>query len=329
MGFGRLSMKKTLKPVVHKDEYTELVEKEVNAFFAEIFEPLFGLLPRADTRENASFSALRAALENGKLYYSGEGFHGELSAAVSKELRALGAEFSEGTFRITLNQLPLDLRMLISAAKTKAEDLHHEILNTLNAMEGAVPIAATGLTFTGAVDRIVQDLQKQFFESITAEVDSGSLAVPANLTPEIERVMRETLTLNTDIEVKNFTAEQIAELRAKVQQNLFQGGRPDRLEGIIQTQFGVNQRKARFIAENETSLAVSKFREERYKALGSKEYKWSTSHDSKVRHDHKLLDGRTFFWDTPPVVDIPTGRRRNPGEDYNCRCVALPIISIS
>ena len=311
-------MKKVLQGVYHKNEYTELVEKEVLAYFEEIFEPLFDLLHHNQAARENALSALRTALNNGKVWYADGKVVGEYSAAVSRELRSLGATLIDGVFHLPLTSLPLDIRTAIAASKARGEAMHHDVLNTLNAMEANIALAATGLTFKAAVDRIVTDLQKQFMESVVKEIDSGSLAVPAQMTPEIEQAMREQLTLNTDIEVKNFTAEQIEDLRIKVQQNLFAGGRPDRLEGILQTQFGVNQRKARFIAENETSLAVSKFRELRYKSLGSEQYVWSTSHDNLVRHDHKMLDGRTFEWSNPPVVDVPTGRRRNPGEDYNC-----------
>ncbi len=321
-------MKRVLKGIAHKDEYTELVETEINSFFSDIFEPIFELLQK-DARENTTLGAVRTALSKGQIWYADGKFTGEFSAAISRELRSIGATFSDGAFHISVSDMPMDLRSAVATARLQAETAHHTLLNTLNAMEANLPAAVTGLVFTKAVDKIVADLQKQFLESVAKEVDSGSLAVPSNITPEIARVMSEQLTHNTDIEIKNFTAEQIAELREKVQQNLFAGGRPDRLEGLIRTQFGVNQRKARFIAENETSLAISKFREERYKALGSTQYVWSTSHDGKVRHDHKVLDGRTFSWDTPPVVDFPSGRRRNPGEDYNCRCVALPIVNLA
>lgn len=323
-------MKKILKPIYHRDEYTEAVEKEILPYFAEVFAPLLDAVKGEPvSRMNEETSALRAALQSGKVWYHDGRFEGEFSAAISRELRAMGAVFSDGVFHLASSALPVGLRSEISKLKLKAEDMHHEVLNTLNAMQATAPLAATGLVFTKAVDNIVADLQRQFLESVASEAGSGSLAVPANITPQIAATMAEELTRNTDIEVKNFTAEQIQELREKVQQNLFAGGRADRLVGMIEAQFGVNQRKARFIAENETSLAVSKFREERYKALGSREYVWSTSHDNKVRHDHKVLDGRTFSWDSPPVVDSPTGRRRNPGEDYNCRCVSRPIVNLS
>jgi len=48
-------------------------------------------------------------------------------------------------------------------------------------------------------------------------------------------------------------------------------------------------------------------------------YVWETRGDSKVRLSHRRNEGKIYRWDTPP----PTG---HPGQDYNCRCLALPFV---
>jgi len=82
------------------------------------------------------------------------------------------------------------------------------------------------------------------------------------------------------------------------------------------------------IARQETSLFVSKYREERYTGAGITEYIWSTSKDQRVRPDHAALDHQVFSWDSPPVTDRATGKRNNPGADFGCRCLALPVIRL-
>lgn len=61
---------------------------------------------------------------------------------------------------------------------------------------------------------------------------------------------------------------------------------------------------------------------------GVQEYIWSDSGDSRVRSGHHRLNGKKFRWDDPPVVDERTGRRCHPGEDFQCRCVAIPVFDI-
>ena len=72
---------------------------------------------------------------------------------------------------------------------------------------------------------------------------------------------------------------------------------------------------------------VSKYRQIRYEDVGIRRYMWSTSGDVRVRHDHKELNGKIFYFDNPPITDKATGARNNPGEDFGCRCVAIPVMS--
>jgi SPP1 gp7 family putative phage head morphogenesis protein len=53
--------------------------------------------------------------------------------------------------------------------------------------------------------------------------------------------------------------------------------------------------------------------------VGIEKCRWSTSLDERVRETHKLLEGKIFRYD-----DLP-----KEYNDYNCRCVLIPIIEIS
>ena len=55
---------------------------------------------------------------------------------------------------------------------------------------------------------------------------------------------------------------------------------------------------------------------------GYTHYIWHSQDDAKVRSDHAANEGKIFSWDNPP----PTG---HPGEDFNCRCWAEPVIGNS
>lgn len=50
------------------------------------------------------------------------------------------------------------------------------------------------------------------------------------------------------------------------------------------------------------------------------QYVWRTLRDERVRPSHRMNDGRVFSWSDPPA----TG---HPGEDYNCRCEAVPFVA--
>lgn len=293
-----------------------------------LFDPLDAVLKEYNVRENEKrddqHSALWAALMAGTVWYAHGVFSGTFNAAISRSLRSLGAVRRGATFALAVGDLPVVLRGAVATSGYHAQELHKAITALLDAMEPHIADAPTGITFANTVDTITQDLQEQFSESVS----SVEGLPPASPVPEdLKLSLRDEMMGDTDLAAKNFTLEELTKLRATVSDNLSSGARPDQLSKVIAAEFGVAQRKARIIADSETSLLVSRFRQRRYQDLGSKSYRWETSHDEKVRpthgesNNHRILDGRVFEWSSPPVVDSATGRRRHPGEDFGpCRC---------
>ncbi len=331
-------MKIVLAPIRHRDAYTRAIERLVLDYFDEvIFAPLIDLLEDANVhiKENAVATALIAALRAGRIWYADGEFSGTFNAAISGELRALGATFNKtkGTFHLNPVSLPMEIRGVAAQSIEASKTLHTTIADTLDAMQANSLQATTGINVGGALASIVADLNKQFktsVEPMDVEVVTGldTVEVAADLTPGIEKALREQVTENLELTIKDFVQEEIPKLRAEVQANAFAGYRTDRLADIIRARYGVSKRKAAFLADQETGLAVAKFREARYREIGSRSYKWSTSHDERVRLDHRHLDQQIFSWDSPPVTNRATGDRNHPGEDFRCRCVAMPILEI-
>ena len=330
-------MKATLDPIIHRDGYNAPIENELVEYLREtIYQPLIDILDAHTQRTNAEdvkhSTALWLALIAGAVWYADGQFRGSFSSAISRELRTYGATKTLLGFALAPSELPLAVRTLLVSIRLKNEALHKEILGTLARIEENFTSAPTGLRFRKDVDTVVTDLQKQLAESVSKV---KALEVP-KLSPQMAQVLTEKLTAGTESAIKGFTATTTADLRAKVQQNFQTGGRAARLREIIEAEYGVGKRRAALIADNETSLLVAAFRQERYEQIGCRQYIWRTMQDSRVRpthgesNNHRVLDGRVFSWDAPPVVDAATGRRRHPGQDYGpCRCVALPILNLT
>jgi len=87
----------------------------------------------------------------------------------------------------------------------------------------------------------------------------------------------------------------------------------------ITKQFGVAERRANFIARDQVNKLNGQLTQLRQQDVGIEEYIWQTAEDERVRPTHEVNDQKTFRWDDPP----DTG---HPGFDYNCRCVAIPVI---
>ena len=89
---------------------------------------------------------------------------------------------------------------------------------------------------------------------------------------------------------------------------------------------------ANFLVRNETEIFTAKFYELECRKLGITHYKWLATGDERTRPMHKMLaeeskKGTVYRFDDPPVTDVK-GNRNNPGEDYNCRCVAVAVTSV-
>lgn len=334
-------MRRVLAPIIHRDSYDHSIEREIVGYFREaIFGPLldlvesFGVVPDPEDqgKQNASTTAVERALRTGKLWYTGDVFSGELTAATSKELRALGAIWNrdERTFRLALEKMPIDLRSAIGAVSQRAGELHQNVKHQLTLIQKTVAIATTGILLYKAIDWITSDLERQFKASIKVLPD---LDHPTVFTPGMRKQIADELQTGVDGYVKKFTVEDIPKILKKVEQNENEGMRVDKLAEIIEARFGIAKRKAEFLARQETGLVVSAYRSYRYRQIGSTRYVWQTQMDNRVRPtpdypqgNHRILQGQIYFWGQPPIVNPSTGLRCEPGEDFNCRCYAIPIL---
>lgn len=86
----------------------------------------------------------------------------------------------------------------------------------------------------------------------------------------------------------------------------------------------VTESRAMLIARTEVSKANATFNQARAESIGITGYIWRTATDGDVRDSHADLEGKFFTWDNPPCIDGEGCH--HPGEIWNCRCYAEPVI---
>ena len=96
----------------------------------------------------------------------------------------------------------------------------------------------------------------------------------------------------------------------------------DHLELVL----GSGRDRAKLIARDQTVKHNAAVNQAQAEASGVREYTWRSTHDQSCRPMHKALDGTVHRWDNPPITN-KDGDRNNPGEDYNCRCQAEPVLT--
>jgi SPP1 gp7 family putative phage head morphogenesis protein len=96
------------------------------------------------------------------------------------------------------------------------------------------------------------------------------------------------------------------------------------LQPLLESRLEVSASRAELIARDQTLKLNANVTQWRQTEAGVERYIWTTSNDERVREGHADLDGEEFSWDDPP--DTGDGERNHPGEDFQCRCIAYPVI---
>lgn len=311
---------RALKPIYDRESYAKGVDAMIAYnLYRDLFKPLFALL-RPAARTAAKVTATVEALTAGRIAYADGFFVGQFSAAVSRELRALGATFNatRKAYKLALPAIPIEVKQAIAAGKLVARERADAMLAHLDTVS-----RAPALAFEDSLASMMADLDTQFHATTV------DLSVPLTLTPPIARRLQDEYVENLDLGIQHWQDEAVARLRGQIATSAAEGFRADRMAKVLEAEYGATQSKAKFLARQETSLFVSKYREARYTEAGITRYRWSTSNDERVRSSHRALNKRVFSWDNPPIIDPATGRRGHPGEDFGpCRCLAIPMVRI-
>lgn len=315
---------KTLKPILDKKEYSSMIEVVIMEFLTTYFyAPIYSVIEPIEEYYNSANLTLTEAIRSGQIQYINGKFSGQFDAKISKELESLGAKFNKvtKTYNIEKTLLSVQIREAIAYATIIAiarQKLLLEALNFLN-IETAMPELNKLLQVP--LDTMLEDLDDQAYLSL-----KDAIAIVPVITEEQREALKEQYFEDVSISVKNFTEKQTNKLREMVEHNLLVGLYDNKpLVKAIIDEFGVTENKARFLARNETGLFTATFKMITYKEAGITHYKWSTSHDDRVRKFHKDLDGQIIAWDNPPIVN-DKGDRKHAGFDYQCRCEMLGII---
>lgn len=315
----------TLRPA-----YFESVERQLRrAFYEILYAPLLAIIEKANAQPtqifNAAESALTEALQSGRVQYSNGIFSGEFNAIISKALRRLGATFDARSkvYRLSPMRVPPWIVSEATAYAMKAKNTHDELLRILNET-------------VSHLESLVRDHPVNPEKSIDA-IEHGfkpaakQLAISPKLSEQAKAELKREYTKNMEIWVDKFSREEIVALRQRIEINATQGYRFDRLIASIKNRYSVSENKAKFLARQETSLFLANFRKQRFLDAGVRRYRWSDAHDERVRKTpnggHKALNGKIFYYDQKaPAMYFSCGRPCNPGEDYECRCVDIPVL---
>lgn len=209
-----------------------------------------------------------------------------------------------------------------------------------------------------ALDRVAQELEEtqgkygleEFVEKIAKLTQKKSLS-------EWKRLCRSTLGIDlwddyysgdfysevlkkwvdeNVLKIKTIPTQTLGDMQQIILEGFRNGASANQIAKDIQEKYNVTKRQAELLARDQVGTLNSEITKKQHQDAGITHYKWSTSGDSRVRECHKALDGKTFSWDDPPQMwhmtksrgKVMDARYCHPGQDYCCRCVAIPVYEI-
>lgn len=162
--------------------------------------------------------------------------------------------------------------------------------------------------------------------------DVLSIDLDAEPAP-VRRLLERWRAENVDL-IESIATRLHGDVRDVVREAVRKGTRVETVSAQIRERFSVSQSRANLIARDQILKANADLTRERCSEAGVRRYRWSTSQDERVRGTpggkwpdglHYALNGRIFSWDDPPIVN-KRGDRSHPGVDFQCRCVAIPVL---
>lgn len=323
-----------LRPLKDNDRDFEAIERKLRKIWRDtIYYPLVRELgEKTKVLKNAGESKLLKAIIDGQIqFYRGE-FSGRMNAGISKELKAFGARWDAKTrtWKLPQSSLPIEVRNAISASESRFQQKLDSIDTKLAQI--LPEEIADSLKISDQFDATLWKVDRDFRGSLR------NISIPPQVSPEQRKRIAIEWQNNLRLPIKDWTQKEVAKLRKDIRESVYAGNRRDALVKIIQSSHQSSIKKAQFLARQETRLLLTKYKQTRYEEAGVNEYKWGISNNSiapsahspwvrgQVRHDHGILAGKIFRWDNPPITNTLTGARNNPGQDYNCRCFAIPIV---
>ena len=333
-----------LDPIDYSDSWhSQLYKVIMSILITAIFKPLLKATDELARADNAKPSALEKALRAGTIQFTQGAFRGELNAAISKEIKELGGRFSRGAWRLPSPSLPEPLQRAIGAqqramAKLKQDTdrLLGEMPNKLTSMINNLTVESMGVA--DIPNRVSIAFKKTLNKAMSVYPDlkdEGRQRQKEGYFDTEDKPIRLKLMHEFEDRSKfnfeNFAFEIVADMRRELDE-LIMGGRPRKeIQDCVKAKLNIAPARVKFIARQETALLTTSFKKVHYLTAGIPKYRWVTVGDHIVRDKpnggHQALNGQEFAWDAPPDARFfSTKTQCHPREDYNCRCLAKPIV---
>lgn len=193
--------------------------------------------------------------------------------------------------------------------------------------------------FTAAAKPTAEEMVDQADDASAAAVHnslrhlSGGLSLKTYgiRTPAMEEFMKAMVANNVSL-IKSIPSEFFRDVQQAVLSSITDGKGLQDLTAFFENRRGVEHRRAKNIAIDQTHKAYNGLNKERMQKNGVQAFEWVHSGGGIHPREHHInpwpagLNGGHFEFSKLPIIDERTGERGIPGQAINCRCTMVPII---
>lgn len=315
-----------------KKAYTKLIEKVLFSYLWDgIYKPMFEIMQIKPIIAKNSLNSIIEALRDGKITYADGGFRAKtkFTNAQSLQLKKWGAVWDrrEKMYRLPESRLPDELKVTLAEVQINAENQIKLLQGYLEQVEYNIPYIVESMVFDSEVKTILDDAGNEVKKNV-----KHLNVIKPELSEQQKNDIAKAYTENMrDYAIKDFAQERIPAMRQKIQELVLKGYRTDKIQELLQKEYGIMARKAKFLAQNETTIMLAEYKKVTYQEMGFDKFIWRTITDGRERPLHAALNGTVWRFDNPPIIYIYKGKvvKGLPGQTFNCRCELIPFIDDS
>ena len=229
-------------------------------------------------------------------------------------------------------------------------------------LEDSFFICVTSLSSNNMLEKINEYIESQAFADF-AQATAGMMV--SNLFGDIGRSWREAARLDSNGRliydllmddlagargetvrriaqenaqlIKSLPASVADDVTAYIMRETLKGRRPEDIEKDLHKLFPKRSKaRAKLIARTEAAKTQTALLRSDCDLVGAEYYFWRSSHDARTRHSNSIMDGVLCSWHDPPNPERLFRENKvkpygdyHPGETFNCRCYAEPLVSRS
>ena len=173
-------------------------------------------------------------------------------------------------------------------------------------------------------EKMTNDVDNRNGSIFDMQVKQVTGVSPFRSEPWLKDTLKNSVSQNVSL-ISTMHEDYFKDVEFEVLNGLERGLSTKDIAKRIQKKTGASRNRARLIAQDQVSKLNANLASRRSSDLGIKRFRWSTSHDERVRASHRALNNKIFTYKDGASVDGED--HVLPGQPIRCRCVAVPIIS--